>query len=160
MTHFAPEEWKAFAEGLIKGKKQIAMEEHLLICDDCIDKYLSFLSREGADSASGDLHPQFTSKVMKRISGLEAQRKRGIHGQRSLLYYTAAACLTLFFMSAGVFEGFAGIIPEIAKKGLEIHSPFPERSQRIIEFGWSDRIMNSTVTFLDAIKPKGEEVSD
>ncbi|MGI6698274.1 MAG: hypothetical protein ACOX3Y_06690 [Clostridia bacterium] len=160
MVHFTPEDWKAFAEGSLEGKKRSVMEEHLLLCDGCADKYLAFFSLESAEAAARELHPRFTSNVMKRIGGLEAQRRGNRQGRWSILYYTAAACLTLFFMSAGVFEGFADMIPEITEKKSEIHHPFQEESQSMVQFGWSDRIMNSTVTFLDAIKPKGEEVSD
>jgi cyclopropane fatty-acyl-phospholipid synthase-like methyltransferase len=33
-------------------------------------------------------------------------------------------------------------------------------NQDIIEFGWSSKLMDSTLTFLDAMKPKDEEVLD
>ena len=160
MAHFTLEDWKAFAEGSVEGEKRSEMEEHLLLCDGCADKYLSLFSLESAEAAARELHPRFTSNVMKGIGGLEAQRRGNRQGRWSILYYAAAACLTLFFMSAGVFEGFADMIPEITEKKSEIHHPFQEEDQSMIEFGWSDKLMNSTVTFIDAIKPKGEEVAD
>lgn len=160
MAHFTSEDWKTFAQGLVNEKKQSDMEEHLLKCDECADIYLSFFSLESTEAAARELHPRFTSNVMKRIGGLEAQRRGNRQGRWSILYYTAAACLTLFFMSAGIFESFADMIPEITEKRIEIHHPFQEDNQGMIQFGWSDKIMNRTVAFIDAIKPKGEEVAD
>ena len=135
------------------------MEEHLLTCERCVSEYLSCFSEKGEAGNVIELHPRFTSSVMKRIEGMEAKR-RGKAKRRDIFYYSAAACLTLFFMFAGVFEGFAGMIPEISKADMEIITSSRFANQDIIEFGWSDKLMNSTLTFLDTMKPKGEEVLD
>ncbi len=159
MAHYSREEWKAFTGGILEGEKIGAMEEHLLLCDQCVREYLSCFSEEGVAGNVIELHPRFTSNVMKRIEGVEAKRRGRAKG-RDIFYYTAAACLTIFFMFAGVFEGFAGMIPEITQGRLEIQRPFTDDNQSIIEFGWSDKLMNSTLTILDTMKPKGEEVLD
>lgn len=159
MAHYCREEWKAFMAGTLEEEKFGAMEEHLLTCEQCVSEFLSFFSEEGAAGDVIELHPRFTSGVMKRIEGMEAKR-RGKAKRRDIFYYSAAACLTLFFMFAGVFEGFAGIIPKISKADMEIVTSSQSGNQGIIEFGWSDKLMNSTVMFLDTMKPKGEEVLD
>ena len=159
MAHYCREEWKAFMDGILEEEKSGAMEEHLLTCEQCLGEYLSCFSEEGAASDVIELHPRFTSSVMKKIEGVEAKR-RGSVKRRDIFYYSAAACLTLFFMFAGVFEGFAGIIPEITKADIAIFTSSQSGNQGIIEFGWSDKLLNSTVAFLDTMKPKGEEVLD
>ncbi|MDD2573328.1 MAG: hypothetical protein WCS98_02035 [Bacillota bacterium] len=159
MAHYSGEEWKAFIEGTLEEEKFGAMEEHLLECDKCVEEYLSCFSKEGAADDVIELHPRFTSNVMKRINHLETRRRVRAKG-RDIFYYSVAACLTIFFVYAGVFEGFACMIPEITQERLETLHPFQEDSQSIIEFGWSDKLMNSTLTFIDTMKPKGEEVLD
>ncbi|MGI6704095.1 MAG: hypothetical protein ACOX42_08810 [Clostridia bacterium] len=159
MAHFGREEWKVFVEGTLGEEKSAAMEEHLLICDRCVEDYLSCFSGEDVATDVVELHPRFTSNVMNRIEGIESKRRGGTK-KRDIFYYTAAACLTLLFMSVGVFEGFAGMIPEIINTGMEINAPLRPDSQSIIGFGWSDKLMDSTLTFIDTMKPKGEEVLD
>ncbi|HAA34489.1 MAG TPA: hypothetical protein DCD97_04175 [Firmicutes bacterium] len=159
MAHYSREEWKGFMEGTLEEEKSGAMEGHLLTCEQCVSEYLSCFSEEGESGDVIELHPQFTSSVMKRIEGMEAKR-RGKAKRRDIFYYSAAACLTLFFMFAGVFEGFAGVIPEIAKADMQMITSSRSGNQDIIEFGWSDKLMNSTLTFLDAMKPKDKEVLD
>ena len=159
MAHYSREEWKAFMERTIEEEKSGAMEEHLLRCDQCVSEYLSFFSEEGAADDVIALHPRFTSRVMKRIESMEAKR-RGRVKRRDIFYYSAAACLTIFFMFAGVFEGFAGLIPKIAKVDMEIVTSSRSDNQGIVKFGWSDKLMNGTLTFINTMKPKGEEVLD
>jgi|LSQX01.2.fsa_nt_gb hypothetical protein len=160
MAHYSREEWKAFKEGTLEEEKAGAMEGHLLACEQCVSEYLSCFSEEGESGDVIELHPQFTSSVMKRIEGIEAKRREKAK-RRDIFYYSAAACLTLFFMFAGVFEGFAGMIPEITKKAdMQMITSSRSGNRDIIEFGWSSKLMNSTLTFLDAMKPKDEEVLD
>ena len=56
---------------------------------------------------------------MKRIEGMEQSEGEKLKGETSSTT-SAAACLTLFFTFAGVFEGFAGMIPEIAKADMQM----------------------------------------
>mgnify|MGYP001084927062 FL=1 len=159
MAHYSREEWKAFMEGALKEEKSGAMEGHLLTCEQCVSEYLSCFPEEGISGGVIELHPQFTSSVMKRIEGMEAKR-RGKAKRRDIFYYSVAACLTLFFMFAGVFESFARMIPEITKADMQMITSSRSGNRDIIEFGWSDKLMNSTLTFLDAMKPKDKEVTD
>ncbi len=160
MVHFSSKDWKGFAQGKVEEKKSRAMEEHLLVCGQCIEKYLSFFTRDSAASAAKGLSPQFTSNVMKMIGETEGQRRGNGYKQSSIFYYATAACLTILFMTAGVFEGFAGIIPEITRAKVQMESSFITESKSIVQFGWSDKLLNSTLTFVESIKPKGEEVPD
>ena len=159
MAHYSREEWKAFMEGALKEEKSGAMEGHLLTCEQCVSEYLSCFPEEGISGGVIELHPQFTSSVMKRIEGMEAKR-RGKAKRRDIFYYSVAACLTLFFMFAGVFESFARMIPEITKADMQMITSSRSGNRDIIEFGWSDKLMNSTLAFLDAMKPKDKEVTD
>jgi hypothetical protein len=157
MMHFTREDWKAFSEGLVEEKRYIAMEEHLLICNTCVEIYLSFFPEENAAGFAKELSPQFTSNVMSRIGGLKPQGRRAKSRQGIISYYTAAACITLLLMSAGVFEGFAHMIPVITQAKIQAEHPLETDNGNLIEFGWSDRLLNNTLTFIDSIKPKGEE---
>ena len=157
MTHYSRKEWEAFAGGTLEKGKSGAMEEHLLSCELCAGEYLSFFSGEGAAGNVIELHPHFSAKVMKTIKGMETRRRERAK-RRDVFYYSAAACLTLFLMFAGVFEGFAGIIPAITEARMEITISAQPANRSVIEFGWSDELLNSAVTLLDAMKSKGGEV--
>ena len=135
MVHFTPEDWKAFAEGSLEGKKRSVMEEHLLLCDGCADKYLAFFSLESAEAAARELHPRFTSNVMKRIGGPEAQRRGNRQGRwehpvlhGSGMPYACFSCLP------GI-RGFCRHDTGNTEKKSEIHHPFQEESQSMDQFG-------------------------
>jgi hypothetical protein len=157
MVHFTREDWKAFAKGQVVERKHREMEQHLMVCDACAEKYLSFFSEKNAACPAVEISPQFTSNVMKRINGLEVPGRKERSKKRDIFYYCAAACLTIFFTSAGVFEGFAEVIPAAARTRIQAEHSFETGNISIIKYGWSDRLLNNTLTFIDAIKPKGEE---
>lgn len=157
MKHFTRQEWSAFAKGQMEETKNSEMEDHLLECNSCLEVYLSFISGEDEARSKDGLSFLFTENVMKSINDLEAKRRKKSNKKRDIFYYSAAACLTLFFTAAGIFQGFAEIIPEVARTETRMERIFEIQEQRIIRFGWSDKLMDNTLTFIDSIKPKGEE---
>ncbi len=160
MAHFTAEDWEGFVKGLINGDKRKSMEEHILTCDTCSDKYLSYFSQKEAEAASKGLHPQFVSRVMKDIDDFERQRAKIVRKGRNMAYYIAVACLTLFFVSVGVFDSFIYIVPEITKSMGSQGLSLPKTHESVIRFGWSEELMNSTLMFIDTVKPKDREVLD
>lgn len=160
MEHYSRGDWEAFARGEAEENKENEMEKHLSVCDLCLHEYLSCFPEERIKAAERELRPQFVSNVMKRVSDFETRKKRSWQRQQGILYYTAAACLTLFFVSAGVFDGFAGILPKIIKPHMSTKVSLWADRQDLIGFGWSDELMDSTLTFIDTIKPKDREVKD
>ncbi|NLN07129.1 MAG: hypothetical protein GX167_05865 [Firmicutes bacterium] len=156
MTHYVRQEWKAFAEGRTDEKKRCKMEEHLLACDGCLNEYLTCIAPEQESLFGSRISPQFTAQVMQKINAYAAQKKKESAKKHLLFYYAATACLTLWLTSAGIFRHLAETIPEIP--GIkENRLTFPAtREQRLFRFGWSDRLMDSTLHLLDAITPDEE----
>ncbi len=158
MVHFGKDDWRAFANGVITEEKLRIMEEHLLKCDQCAEEYLSCFSEENTSAKAVELHPQFTYNVMREIYALEAKGKKRTK-QRTMFYYSATACLTILLMAVGFFEGFAGIVPGLQKSkfeaGITIGGSLDLKDEKLIEFGWSDKLMDNALTLIDTIKSKG-----
>lgn len=160
MAHYSREEWKAFAEETLRDERSKTMEKHLLTCNRCLQLYLSCFPESSAAGDALELHPLFTSRVMQRVEGLDAGRKGRSKRQETIFYYAAAACLTLFFMFAGVFEGFVGALPEIKadlKSVILAAQPAGLYNQGLTEPGWSDKLLDSTLALINTIKLKDEE---
>jgi|LFRM01.1.fsa_nt_gb hypothetical protein len=154
MKHFSRQEWLAFAKGQVEEKKNLKMEKHLLVCNKCLAEYLSFISPPDEAFANRNISPNFTADVMKSINALESRRYAK---RRDLFYYTAAACLTFILMSSGVFQIFVKKIPEIAQAENRPEQFLEKRETSRIPFGWSDRLLDNTLTLLDILKPNGDE---
>ena len=154
MKHFSRQDWLAFAKGQVEEKKSSKMEEHLLVCDRCVEEYLSFISPPDEAFANRNISPNFTADVMKSINALESRRYAK---RRDLFYYTAAACLTFVLMTSGVFQIFTEKIPEIAQTENRPEQFLEKQEESRIPFGWSDRLLDNTLNLLDSLKPNGDE---
>lgn len=154
MKHFSRQDWLAFAKGQVEEKKSSKMEEHLLVCDRCVEEYLSFISPQDEDRSGRNISPQFTKRVLKSINDMEIKRNKK---RRDLFYYVAAACLTFVLMTSGVFQIFTEKIPEIAQTENRPEQFLEKQEESRIPFGWSDRLLDNTLNLLDSLKPNGDE---
>lgn len=154
MKHFTRQQWEAFAAGQVKARQCAEMEEHLLVCDQCADLYLALISPADESCAKSFISPRFTSKVMQKISIWERKRQDSSRQKRNILYYVAVACLTLIFTSAGVFQALTQDVPKITRVELQSLSvPLKDREEKIIQFGWSEVVLENALSVLEAIKP-------
>ncbi|NLM53160.1 MAG: hypothetical protein GX197_10125 [Firmicutes bacterium] len=154
MKHYTRQEWQAFAAGQVKASQCTKMEKHLLVCDQCVDLYLSLITPADESYAGTVLSPDFTAKVMQKVNAFANKKQASSRQRRSFLYYVAVACLTLIFTSAGVFQSLTQGLPQKAREELQTVSFFvKEQEENRIQFGWSEMLLENTLSVLEAIKP-------
>ncbi|NLP36973.1 MAG: hypothetical protein GX357_04940 [Firmicutes bacterium] len=154
MKHFTRQQWKAFAAGQVKAPQSAEMEKHLLVCDRCVDLYLSLLSPADEFHARTIISPRFTANVMQKVSLFESKRNESARQKRNFFYYVAVACLTLLFTSAGVFQSLTQDLPKLARAELNTVSIFAKEEEQKIQFGWSEILLKNAGSVLDTIKPE------
>ncbi|NLW06841.1 MAG: hypothetical protein GX039_02505 [Clostridia bacterium] len=158
MLHYDRREWLLYKAGLLPGEIQKAMEDHLLICDTCLDNYLATIGPEDEALASVYLSPDFTARVTRKVANLRNQRKGWLRRERNwaakaFQFYTIAAAITLLLLAGGWFDFIAA---------GAIHSPvrlvtLMENIEQKIPFGWSERLVENASDRLEGfIKEKGD----
>jgi hypothetical protein len=108
MSHYTQQEWIEFKKQRLAEEKQLQMEQHLRVCDSCMDVWLGLIDQEEINAATEVIPDDFSRKTMKLV---QAQAKpvsslsSNVNKRRRLLaYYTAAAAITLMLVSGGVFQ--------------------------------------------------------
>lgn len=152
--HYARQEWNEFINGHTDEKKRPDMEEHLYECSECLKMFLSCITCNHIESAQDTLSPEFTRSVMDKVKWREEKEKTGIGRYNTLYYYAAVACITIMLMGAGVFEGIAKNIPNISKLQIGNRNDVRLETGDLVKFGWSETLMDKTLSVFDAIKPK------
>ncbi|MGC5773241.1 hypothetical protein [Paenibacillus pabuli] len=111
---YTVQEWTDYIEGRMTANQASLMEQVLIDIPDAMDNYLEALGihRElpQLDDPAG-----FADSVMNRINDMHASKpKRKSRSGRSrfwlnhkVFHYAVAACLTLIFLSSGVFDKVA-----------------------------------------------------
>lgn len=143
MNHYSLKEWSNFLNGTIDATERTSMEDHLLECDTCSEIYLSLFEDETIIENSMNLSSDFTENIMCVIHESNAKLRK-IKNKNALnnmlIYYAAAACLTLFLTSQGVFNYFF----EITKSPVS-----NSKNIAFIQSGWTDRLADYTSSILD-----------
>ena len=75
MKHYDYLEWLLYKEKALSKEKSKEMEEHLYICDNCMDIFLSLIDREEVDRAERSISTNFTSNVMNNIQKVKYKPK-------------------------------------------------------------------------------------
>lgn len=142
MKHYSKKEWQLYIDGSIGLKQQTEMEEHLVVCDDCLTAYLSAVESAESGKAVDFVSADFTDELMAKLNISEAKAPAKLKKKRPefsniLIYYTAAACITLMFLSCGVFDYIGHYVPKTTLKMVN-----STKQTKILENGWSERLMD------------------
>lgn len=106
MEHYDPIEWILYKEGVFPREKMVAMEEHLYMCDECLETFT----------------PRPYPNIMKSIENIRSisntNRKKSNKAYRDMfIYYTGIASVTivlaLFFMGWLGFSLLLFLLPLI-----------------------------------------------
>lgn len=155
MTHYNEEELILYSEAYVDETIQKAIEEHLLICDECRDRYIRIVEYYHMNTEN-QISLEFTNNVMEMIKGdhnRNKARKKGRVIPEVFIYYVAAACITLLFSFNGVFDslvgGFSDITTAIAKTPVSI--------EKRVSNGWTERLTNDTSIIISRLNPQNIE---
>ncbi|MHA0855377.1 hypothetical protein [Paenibacillus sp. CMAA1364] len=125
-------------------KQELIWETLLIEDEEAMEIHIQLLSSMELRMPKMLDEVQFSDDVMNKIpTHLYVLEEHGMKSRQrwfehSLFHYTVAACITLLFLSTGVFDTLVS---------GELH--VMEKEQTI---SYSDQIMNMTVTWLDQLK--------
>lgn len=110
MDHYDTGAWILYRKNQIDAYQRRLMEDHLAVCDTCLQSYLSAAEEHETRLAEMLLPPDFSAAIKE---GIRAKKRRADQKRRSrsLVNYTVAAAITLALMSSGLFDFFAREIP-------------------------------------------------
>lgn len=164
MKHYTEDEWLKFNRCDLPLEKRFFMEEHLRECDQCLAVFLGLVDGGEVAGAAELVPPDFTPVVMRMIGAGPGQTPRRVRRksevdrarrQNLLVYYAAAAVLTLAFLGGGVFQSLVRSYPEVARAA--------GRGGQKMEEKWvvnlSDRIAGRTFQWLCTFENKNREGS-
>ncbi len=166
MKHYEKAEWLLYKDGLLPQDQCEEMEEHLMECTGCLELYLSLVSEAEIEQAEQLISPDFTEQVMQEVKNLEIQsihqpepkpvstiknnkvkkQKKSKKGKRTsmLVYYAAAASITLFFMGTGFFQALVETGPKLEALQAKVEN-IPQSKT---ELNWSQKITDKTSRWL------------
>lgn len=151
LEHYQQQHWRDYTLNLKSDEERQNMEEHLLICDSCLEIYLEELSSR--DDYQQDISPEFTDIVIKKAIGSKYENVKKYERNKFFRNYTIAAGLTLALMASGAFDLIGSGMPKIM-------SSFVYSTKKIettASNGWSTRLMNSTLDIIDNLNDKLKE---
>ncbi|OAB46845.1 hypothetical protein [Paenibacillus antarcticus] len=151
MKHLSVEDKRRLGQLYINGGCTMEQEQswEMLLLEDAeaMDIHIQLLSSVELSMPDMMDSIQFTDDVMNSIpvhlyekeeSNMEQRRRRWF--EHPIFHYTVAACLTLLFLSTGLFDKLGtGDLTFIAKE--------PKQTMP-----YSEKMMNITVTWLDQLK--------
>jgi hypothetical protein len=156
MKHYSAEEWSAFYRKE-ENLDLLAMEDHLLECDQCLELFLLAVEQGDLKSIEQRIPADFNRKTSQMLQGpvvLELPRK-DFRPRWLAANYVAAAILTVMLMGGGVFQ-------TLALKASEVPVRHPSSySQKINSFlsSWPEQLKDSTWGRIDKLHTlDGKEV--
>lgn len=160
MKHYSREEWQEYKAGGPDADRLLAMEEHLYLCDSCLEVYLETFTEAEVAKAAAILSPRFTAEVLAQLGPpqqkLQPKSKSQImstYRLRLFTYYVAAACITFMLIFSGVFDLLAGqVSPKVAK-----YTIWENRLEKRIPANWSAGLITKTTGFLDMLIGQNKE---
>lgn len=153
MSHYNEEELILYSETCVDEALEKDIEEHLLICEECRDRYIQIVECYHMNNAENKISLEFTNNVMKSIksnAGRNKTVKKKKVAPEVFFYYVAAACITLLFSFNGVLDsfigGFSDMTTSIAKTPINI--------EQSVSNGWTERLANDTSIMISKLKPQ------
>lgn len=147
MQHFSEVEWQQFSQGQ-KADKALVMENHLEICDQCRQLFLESIDAAEMKRAEAAIVPGFAAQTIDLIE--KSTRPKRPYPQRSntrslLLYYTAAAVLTLALTGGGIIQD---VNQRLATLPQDAYSIDYSRYESIL-WNWPAQLQEMTSSWLN-----------
>ena len=173
--HYEQVLWEMLIENDLEEKMQLEMQEHLLKCGKCFEKYILLMESKCSEGESefsveskyqnmkNPLHSSledkveslagFTNKTMERID--KECKRNTLRNQRNnrwtlLAYYSSAAVITLLLMSGGMFNIIFETINNTETQVATAQSQLSQNS--IFTNGWTDRLTEGTSGLINGVR--------
>lgn len=149
MRHFDRKEWFLYFENKLEESKRVAMEEHLVSCDLCLNTYTSLIlfedERYEGEMLSKDFAVNIAAETNKGL--LRNKGDKALNSAKNLQFYAVAAAVTLLLMTSGLFDAFVKDLPKVAVR--QTHSILNVEDK--ISYGWSGKLLDQVTVRLDDI---------
>lgn len=116
MKHYDYVEWVLYKNKLLDDEIYNEMEEHLFLCDSCMEIFLSLIDEAEIEKAGNIIPIDFTNKVMnniKNISPMKKQSKKKVSND-FFIYYAAVASVAIILTAGGFFEKMINTVPYLS----------------------------------------------
>ena len=161
MKHFDVQEWLLFNHGEADEEKGRLMEEHLVVCKDCMRIFLDGIDELEINRARAVIPPDFTTRTIELVQAQKEipkyfkrpgqfYRHRNRWRRRLFSYYVAAASVTLMLMGGGVFQSAIHQVPDIS---LPYSLEVPDKQHNFI-FTWPTQLREKTTGWIGSIELK------
>lgn len=160
--HYDYVEWVLYKNNLLDAKLYEEMEEHLYICDQCMDTFLSLIDEQEVEVAEKFVPDDFTFKVRDNIKNVKPIRKLAQRKTKNKLfndlfiYYVAVASVAIIFTATGTFGKIIDIVPQISSSISLKESKL--NASKIYDF--SEDITNKTSRFVNNFQLKDKIKED
>ena len=150
MKHYDYIEWLLYKEKMIGEDKLEEMEEHLYICDECMETFLSLISKGEVYKAQKSISLNFTQNIMENIKNIEykpkPKAKKSIIKAKDILgYYIAVASVAIVLTLGGFYSGLVDMVPHVTKSVAKKNNiAFPNMVADI-----SGKMVNKTSNFIN-----------
>lgn len=139
MKHYDDLEWLFYKERIISKEKSKEMEEHLYICNQCMNTFLSLIDNYEIDKAEKSISSNFTNSVMNSIE------KPNMTFKNIFGYYVAVATVVVILTWGGFYSGLVDTLPQVAKSTINNS----QLSAPEMVFSMSEEIVNKTSSFIN-----------
>jgi hypothetical protein len=156
--------WQIYQQGMLDEELALSMEEHLLVCEECLEHYLETVNLSiKQEQVAGEfplnkLPEDFTDKVMSLVARADSNHDSNQNRQPKanlFLYYCAVASIAFTFWVSGIFNGFSGLLSKDMDNGLMIRAQEKingySEDRQIIQWGWTEKIDDRQPTVIDQI---------
>lgn len=148
MKHYNIKQWEAYINNSVGEAVSVQMEEHLLTCNICLETYLSVLEKQQNLEICIKDNNEFIDKVMAHIKADDVHSKpvkKPAKLAGMLVYYAAAACMTLFFTINGGFQ----YITDNAGNAANSVTGTTKIIENVFVNGWTEKLSNQSTKLLD-----------
>lgn len=150
-------QWSKFKMGEIKCEQEKKMEDHLRQCTECMDKYLSLINEDEERCAKLSISLDFNKVAMEKIykepvNIKRIMEKRKIRRKNLLIYYTAAASITLIIMSSGMFNHIVDSGTKVTSMAADVHKSIQIKK----EFDISKSIVSRTANWIKSFESNND----
>ncbi|MEN8906730.1 MAG: hypothetical protein ABF289_12305 [Clostridiales bacterium] len=148
--HYNLEKWEQYFYENLNDIEMTDMEEHILRCEECLNKYISIVEGNSINALESIDSSAFTENILYKIEREDLHEKNikqnFTKGRKKLfIQYIAAATITLLLTFNGYFSGlFEGTTKTVY---------FMSKTQSSIE-GESKKFLNITYSKLGNIRIK------
>jgi hypothetical protein len=148
MRHYSKAEWMWFINSNSHTSLHQDMQEHMLICDDCMAIYSELVDE--IDIEEGVISEDFTDRLIEMVHKDKAESSQAKLKQKrinTMVYYISAASITLFLMRAGAFQDIYRSFSTERKYTSE-----SSQKQSLFVSGWTSTLTDVTSNIINGIK--------